>query len=888
MKFAFRLLPLLSLSLTFALAKQVDPFLKAEKGGVITYKAGERGDRIPDFSAAGYGGGGVSWPDVPAALLVAPVAGDNTTNIQSAIDHVSGQKPDQNGFRGAVVLAKGRFEVAGQLKITTSGVVLRGSEGTVVVATGTDRRALIRIAGVMDRKAKTDFGVADAYVPVGALTLRVQSVGGLQVGEEVVIARPGTKEWIAAVGMDVSPGRQQFAWKPAAMRLTWTRHVVAIDGDKVTLDAPLTTSLDEKFGGGTLTTVTWPGRISQVGVENLRLESTFDAANPLDEQHAWEAINLDNVRDAWVANVTAAHFAGSVINLGAQASRVTVQDCTSLAPVSELGGYRRHTFTTTGTQTLFLRCRAEDGRNDFTTGYMAGGPNVFLECSALRSTGFSGSVGSWSSGILFDNVALDGGTLELNNRETWNQGVGWAAANSMLWQCSAPTVINRMPPTAQNWADGVWGQFLGDGWWSQVNEFVHPDSLYRAQLAARLGAKAADALELRKYAEAGAGIERWNTSGSSAKGSATAEGRVPPQGKELKLKNGLLLIGDAPLAGRETDIAWWRGYLYENGEPTGPAITRFTPGKSGPIFTDDLDELTDHMVKAGQTVLRQHYGLWYERRRMDHERMRRPDGDVWPPFYEQPFARSGQGKAWDGLSRYDLTKYNPWYFMRLREFAGLAREKGLVLVNEMYFQHNIIEAGAHWVDGPWRPTNNINGTHFTEPPPFNGDTIKMADEFYNLADPAYRALHRGYIRQCLANLAGEPNVIHTLSAENSGPLSFMQFWLDVVAEWEKETGQHPLIALSACKDVQDAILADPKRAAVVDVIDLTYWFRTERGEEFAPAGGQSLAPRQQLRLWKGGRPNRSSITRMAEEYRAKFPGKAVITGLGEAGNVQPR
>ena len=187
---------------------------------------------------------------------------------------------------------KGRFEVAGQLKITTSGVVLRGSEGTVVVATGTDRRALIRIAGVMDRKAKTDFGVADAYVPVGALTLRVQSVGGLQVGEEVVIARPGTKEWIAAVGMDVSPGRQQFAWRPAAMRRTWTRHVVAIDGDKVTLDAPLTTSLDEKFGGGTLTTVTWPGRISQVGVENLRLESTFDAANPLDEQH--EASLIDH------------------------------------------------------------------------------------------------------------------------------------------------------------------------------------------------------------------------------------------------------------------------------------------------------------------------------------------------------------------------------------------------------------------------------------------------------------------------------------------------------------------------------------------------------------------------------------------------------------------
>jgi hypothetical protein len=116
----------------------------------------------------------------------------------------------------------------------------------------------------------------------------------------------------------------------------------------------------------------------------------------------------------------------------------------------------------------------------------------------------------------------------------------------------------------------------------------------------------------------------------------------------------------------------------------------------------------------------------------------------------------------------------------------------------------------------------------------------------------------------------------------------MQFWLDVVAEWERETGRHPLIALSACKDVQDAILADPVRSAVVDVIDLTYWFRTADGSEFAPAGGTTLAPRQHLRLWKGGRPNAASIAAMAREYRAKFPGKAVITGLPEAGDIQPR
>ncbi len=922
--------PVFVLTAALALAEQRPPAVHlSREGDKLEYTVDAAGNRVPDFSYAGYSGGGVALPDVPAKVSVSPAPGDATARIQAALDHVATLPPDAHGIRGAVVLAPGRYEISSQLHINASGVILRGSgsdekTGTVLVATGTDRRALIAIRGKGTRTFGAKSDVADAYVPVNAMTLRIKAPAGFTVGTRVIVRvesdeqRARRKEiererqrthktvaelhapledWLHAIGTDVSPGRQQFSWKPDAIDITWDRTVVAVDGDKLTLDAPITSALDEKFGGACVTAYTWSGRLTQVGVENLRCESTFDASNPLDEQHAWEAIALDATEDAWISNVTAVHFAGSAINLGRDAHRVTVQDCSSLAPVSELGGYRRHTFHTDGELTLFLRCRAEEGRNDFTTGYFTGGPTAFVECSAEHSHGFSGSAGSWSSGTLFDIVLIDGGTLELNNRETWNQGVSWASANSMLWNCSAPTVINRAPPTAMNWADGIWGQFLGDGWWSRVNEFIQstrgtpeawnsPDivsgerllSLYRAQLGSRLGEKAIGALAPRKFSAAPAGLP---VIAPAPIAKAAAD-------KPLALKDGWLTIAGAPLEGRETQISWWRGYLYENAEPTAQAITRFTPGLSGPIFTDDLGELTDRMVASHQVLLRHHYGLWYERRRMDHERMRRPDGDVWPPFYEQPFARSGQGTAWDGLSKYDLTKYNPWYFDRLHQFAQLARQKGLVLVDEMYFQHNIIEAGAHWVDSPWRPTNNINGTGFTEPVPFTGDTMKMAAEFYDLSNPLRRELHRAFIRHCLANLADEPNVIHTLTAENSGPLHFMQFWLDVVAEWEKETGKHPLIALSACKDVQDAILADPKRAAVVDVIDLTYWWRTERGDEFAPKGTTDLAPRQQERLWKNGKPSARTVAAMAKEYRDKFPTKAVITGLGEAGNVQPR
>jgi hypothetical protein len=324
-------------------------------------------------------------------------------------------------------------------------------------------------------------------------------------------------------------------------------------------------------------------------------------------------------------------------------------------------------------------------------------------------------------------------------------------------------------------------------------------------------------------------------------------------------------------------VQWWTGNI-RPGEAAkyGPTLSRFVPGRSGPGYTDDLMALADAMQSNHIVALDHHYGLWYDRRREDHERVRRVDGDAWPPFYEQPFARSGQGAAWDGLSKYDLTKFNPWYWSRLREFAGICDGSRLVLFNENYFQHNILEAGAHWVDCPWRSANNINGTGFPEPPPFAGDKrIFMAEQFYDVTNPVRRKLHENYIRQNLDNFTNAANVIQFTSDEFTGPLPFVQFWLDTIGDWERETGRKALVALSCPKDVQDAILADPQRNKLVDVVQFKYWWTTDKGA-FAPKGGQNLAPRQFERQWKGGRPNDLNLASMVAEYRRQNPAQAVI------------
>ena len=109
-----------------------------EKGKLI-YKALENGDKIMDFSYAGYMGGGVAIPSVPVKFTLSPSVGDNSDAIQNAIDEVSKMRI-VNGFRGTVLLKPGRYDCERALKINANGVVLRGSgsaiNGTILNLTG--------------------------------------------------------------------------------------------------------------------------------------------------------------------------------------------------------------------------------------------------------------------------------------------------------------------------------------------------------------------------------------------------------------------------------------------------------------------------------------------------------------------------------------------------------------------------------------------------------------------------------------------------------------------------------------------------------------------------------------------------------------------------------
>jgi hypothetical protein len=503
--------------------------------GHLTYVPDAQGNVIPDFSNVGYMSGVVPLPGtagtaaVPVKAIVKPPAGgaDAGAAIQAAIDKVSSLPLDRNGFRGAVLLEAGEYRIAGQIHITTSGVVLRGEgtgpTGTILRATGTNRRydplhpyvdGLVQIEGAVPggaswrggddftKVAGTEHNITDNYVPVGARSFHVDSTAGLHVGDSVIVHRPSTEAWIDDLGMDGSLN----PWLPGTKDLDSDRVITRIDAQQhlITVDAPLTDALEQKYGGGTIFQYSFPGRIDHVGVENLSGISDYNPhivdseGHPVDENHAWTFISLAGVENAWVRHITAQAFAFSAVDVQKLSKWVTIADSRNLDPVSQITGGRRYSFEIGGQLTLVEDCHARHGRHDFVLHGTVPGPNVFVRCTADEAYDESGPHHRWDTGVLFDKVVVHG-TTELGHAtagslEAHNQGMtdghGWSGANIVFWNCTADRIDVGKPPTARNWAIGdtttVAPAPTGTGFIESSNQAVEPPSLYDAQLADRL------------------------------------------------------------------------------------------------------------------------------------------------------------------------------------------------------------------------------------------------------------------------------------------------------------------------------------------------------------------------------------------------------------------
>jgi len=384
--------------------------------------------------------------------------------------------------------------------VNQSGIVLRGQgsagDGATTLRVSAPLKTAISLGPYARRQSEGDkIPITDVYVPVGARAITVSQTNGLAVGDEIIVFRPKTQKWICAIDTDVLPsrtdGRATPPWKPKGA-LTFERRIVAIEGNRIILDVPLTNALEKEFTAAYITKMAFPERLREVGVEGFAVEGLPVGADRCPStKHDFLRVNA--VEDGWIRDLRVRGFAGEAVSLGFSSKRITVSDVSyTVTPGRRCRGFG---FKLGGQQNLILRGRTSGPHiTAVITDTEVEGPNAVVDFVAVGRGHVRMRVASrWSTGILFDNVNIEdelgvpSGDFDLARGRTTH---GWSAVNSVLWNSNAEKLSVDNPPTARNWilGGGVGAQaLLGTGTYGPLRGPIEPRSLYQAQLRERLG-----------------------------------------------------------------------------------------------------------------------------------------------------------------------------------------------------------------------------------------------------------------------------------------------------------------------------------------------------------------------------------------------------------------
>jgi len=486
---------------------QTTTLVSIAQDGRLTYKADAVGSVIPDFSGVGYRNSEHPIPDVPVVKTVTAVAGDNTSNVQTAINPVAAMPLQANGFRGAILFKEGLYEIASRINITTSGIVLRGEgPGTEFKATGTTQYDLIRITGgSVTINAATQKKVTDTFVPIGTKTVTVENGHSFAAGDWVYLRREPNAAWISMLGMDkiARPAYPDVVnWTADDYKVNYERQILAVEGNKLYFDAPVVDIIDPQYANAYVSKIS-STRINNIGIENMKMTSTYSTTWPSsdvdanhDENHGWTAIKVESSKDVWIKNVEAWYFGFSCVNIGSSASFVTVDGCKMYDPISKVTGGRRYSFNIDGQRSLVKNCTTRNGRHDYVNGARVAGPSVFYKNTATLQRADMGPHHRWATGILFDNITGNG-QLFVQDRDYQGTGHGWAGSQIMFWNCKANRIIIQSPQSHHtNWAIGCTaptisnvGQWVTRSWGvveSNNKPITAIPGLFLAQLNERL------------------------------------------------------------------------------------------------------------------------------------------------------------------------------------------------------------------------------------------------------------------------------------------------------------------------------------------------------------------------------------------------------------------
>ncbi len=134
--------------------------------------------------------------------------------------------------------------------------------------------------------------------------------------------------------------------------------------------------------------------------------------------------------------------------------------------------------------------------------------------------------------------------------------------------------------------------------------------------------------------------------------------------------------------------------------------------------------------------------------------------------YLAPWPRTNVPGAVDGGNKFDLTRWNPAYFQRLRGFMVEAGRRGIVVEVSLFSPYYVPDVGEHfWEVSPWNVRNNVNNI---------GDY--SGGRALTLRDPRLVAIQDALVRKLAEELHGFDNLYYEICNEP---------YDDVALEWQQ-------------------------------------------------------------------------------------------------------
>jgi hypothetical protein len=213
-------------------------------------------------------------------------------------------------------------------------------------------------------------------------------------------------------------------------------------------------------------------------------------------------------------------------------------------------------------------------------------------------------------------------------------------------------------------------------------------------------------------------------------------------------------------------------------------------GKADPLAPFDFNAYLDFLERYSHNFIR----LWaWDSTTWDT----RANGALGKDFIHKaaplPWVRTGPGNALDGKLKFDLTRFQPEYFERLRSRVAAAGQRG-IYVSVMLFEgwglmhgnrRRNTEDGWAWRSHPFNPANNVNGLEIEGADALSG-------RVHTLHNPGANKLQTAYIRKVVDTVNDLDNVLYEVI--NEGGEKEWNWWVvETVKDYERtKPKQHPV------------------------------------------------------------------------------------------------